>query len=137
MTVVDASVVVDWIAPDVDPSGPAGRFLDEMVTSGTALVGPRLLHEEVANALLSGSRRGRWTGAEADRAFTALRRLPVEVLDTDADLERAWDLSRRYDEHPIYDMIYVALAERLRERLVTQDQRLLDRLASMDFVRSL
>jgi len=46
----------------------------------------------------------------------------------------AWDLSRRYDEHPIYAMVYVALAERLGEDLITADQRLRARVHPLGFV---
>ena len=134
MPVVDASVVVDWVAPDVDRSGSAGRLLTRLAAEGAALLGPRLLLEEVGNALLTGVKRRRWDGAAADLAFTALRRLPVELVDDARDLERAWDLSRRYDEHPIYDMVYVAVAERLGERLHTADARLVRRLHGLGFV---
>lgn len=134
MPVVDASVVVDWVAPDVDRAGPAARLLSRLVDDDAELVGPRLLLEEVANALLTGVRRRRWDGSAADAAFDMLRRLPVALVDEARDLERAWDLSRRYDEHPVYDMVYVAVAERLGEQLYTADERLLARLGGLGFV---
>jgi predicted nucleic acid-binding protein len=130
--VVDASVVVDWVAPDVDPAGPAMVALEDLVDRDEPLLAPRLLLEELGNALLTGVRRGRWDGAAADRAFDDLRELPVELVDTRADVDAAWDLSRRYDEHPIYDLVYVALARRLGEVLLTADRRLVDRLGSRD-----
>ncbi len=134
MPVVDASVVVDWVAPDVDRSGRAGQLLTRLVAEQASLYAPRLLFEEVANALLTGCRRRRWDGASADRAYEHLRRLPVELIDTPADRDRAWDLSRRHDEHPIYDMVYVAVAERLSDRLYTADARLQQRLPTTAFV---
>ncbi|MBA3311531.1 MAG: type II toxin-antitoxin system VapC family toxin [Nocardioidaceae bacterium] len=134
MPVVDASIVVDWVAPDVDPDGPAGRLLTRLSKAGVALYAPRLLLEEVANALLTGCRRQRWDGAAADEAYQRLRQLPISLVDEAADRDRAWDLSRRYDEHPIYDMLYAAVAERLRDQLFTADARLRRRLAPLDFV---
>lgn len=134
MPVVDASVVVDWVAPNSDPDGPAARLLDRLVAADEVAIAPRLLMEEVANALLTGCRRGRWEGAAADGAFGLLREMPVEILDVPRDLDRAWELSRRYDEHPVYDMVYVALAERLGERLITADERLRERLVGVDYV---
>lgn len=136
MPVVDASVVVDWVAPDADPAGPARRLLSRLAADATEVFGPRLLLEEVANALLTGVRRGRWSGAEADAASRCLRRLPVRLVDACGDLDRAWELSRRYDHHPVYDMGYVALAERLGRRLVTADGHLQRRLAMLAFVAS-
>ena len=134
MPVVDASIVVDWVAPEVDPTGPAGRLLTRLAKNEAPLLAPRLLFEETANALVSGIRRRRWTGAQADTAFLLLRQLPVRVVDQPSDLDRAWELSRRFDEHPVYDLIYVAVAERLREQLITADAVLRARLVSMPFV---
>ncbi len=128
MTVVDASVVVDWVAPDVDPTNPARRLLRQLAEASATVFAPRLLFEEVANALLTGCRRGRWDGMAADRAYSRLRRAPIEIIDERRDLDRAWELSRRYDEHPVYDMVYVAVTERLGDVLVTQDERLRERL---------
>ncbi len=135
MPVVDASVVVDWVAPRVDQSGPAGRMLQRLVRESATVLAPRLLLEEVGNALLTGVRRDRWSGADADAAYALLRRLPVRLVDEPGDLDRAWDLSRRHDEHPVYDMLYVAVAERLGEPFVTADEALRRRLAAMPFVR--
>ncbi|MGI8522970.1 MAG: type II toxin-antitoxin system VapC family toxin [Nocardioides sp.] len=129
MPVVDASVVVDWVAPDADTDGPAMRALDELV-GGEPVLAPRLMLEEVANALLTGIRRARWSGTDADQAFSRLRELPVEMVDMPSDLDRAWELSRRYDEHPIYDLLYLALARRVDRPLWTADRRMADRVRS-------
>ena len=134
MPVVDASVVVDWVAPRSDPGGPAGRTLERLARSGARVLGPRLLVEDVANALLTGVRRRRWSGAEADVSFSLLRRLPVRLVDEPGVLDRAFELSRRYDEHPLYDMVYVALAERLGEQLITANEALRERLVLLPFV---
>jgi predicted nucleic acid-binding protein len=136
MPVVDASVAVDWLAPESDPDGSAMRALRRMVAAGLPVRAPTLMWQEVANALLSGVRRGRWDGAAADGAFTLLRDLPVERADDPSDLARAWDLARRYDEHPVYDLCYLAVAARTGDILLTADERLLGRLVDRrDVVR--
>lgn len=134
MPVVDASIVVDWVAPGVDARGAAQRLLTRLARQGAPVLAPRLVLEEAANALATGIRRDRWSGAQADAAFQLLRQLPIDLVDEPADLDRAWELSRRFDEHPVYDLVYVALAERLREQLVTADDALRARLVSMPFV---
>ena len=134
MPVVDASIVVDWVAPGVDRGGPAGRLLTRLAREKAPLLAPRLLLEETANALITGIRRARWSGSEADAAFVLLRRLPVDLVDEPGDLDRAFELSRRYDEHPVYDLVYVAVAERLGEQLVTADEALRTRLGSLALV---
>lgn len=134
MPVVDASIVVDWVAPGVDPHGPAGRLLGRLTKEDRPVLAPRLLSEEVANVLCTGIRRGRWSGAQADAAFSLLRHLPLRLVDEPHDLDRAWELSRRFDEHPVYDLVYVAVAERLGEQLFTADEQLRRRLARLPFV---
>ncbi|MDP8930615.1 MAG: type II toxin-antitoxin system VapC family toxin [Actinomycetota bacterium] len=134
MPVVDASVVVDLIAPDRDPQSRVVELAARWARDGVDLVGPRLLQEEVLNALLTGIRRRRWDGAAADGAAVLLDRLPIVLGDVHLDRDRAWELARRYDDWPIYDMVYVALAERLGEQLVTADDRLRRRLAHLGWV---
>lgn len=137
MTVVDASVVVDWIAPDADPALPALSVLRLLAEAEEELLAPRLLMEEVSNALLTGVRRRRWSGAEADAARALLTALPVRLDDQPGDLDRAWELARRYDNHPVYDLIYVALAQRRKTKLITADRslhRVLGRLGSVVLV---
>ena len=123
--------MVDWVAPDADPELPAIAVLERLVADDAELLAPRLLMEEVSNALLTGVRRGRWGGAAADTAHGLLRELPVRLVDEPRDLERAWDLARRYDNHPIYDLVYVALAQRRGVQLLTADSALRRRLAEL------
>jgi len=134
MPVVDASVVVDWIAPGVDPGLPSIALLARLAADEVEILAPRLLMEEVSNALLTGVRRGRWSGAAADAAQALLRDLPVRYANEPRDLDRAWDLARRYDNHPVYDMAYVALAQRRGVQLVTADAALRTVLAGFDWV---
>ena len=134
MTVVDASIVVDWVAPGASPTSAAMATLARLSGGGDDLTAPRLLREEVSNALLRGIRRQRWSGAEADRAYQRLRVLPVRLVDDLRDLNRAWDLSRRYDNHPVYDMLYVAVAERTRSVLITADEQLRSLLVGLTWV---
>lgn len=134
MPVVDASVVVDWVAPDSDPGLPAIRALARLAEQRAQLLAPRLLIEEVSNALLTGIRRERWSGAAADKSQALLRELPMRLLDEPRDLERAWELARRYDNHPIYHLLYVALAERHNAQLITADTALRERLTGLDFL---
>ncbi len=108
--------------------------LHRLVSDEVELLAPRLLLEEVANALLTGVRRRRWDGVAADVALRLLHELPVRLVDDIRDLDRAWELSRRHDNHPIYDMVYAALAERRRTTLVTADGALRRRLVGFDWV---
>jgi predicted nucleic acid-binding protein len=132
--VVDASLVVDWVIPAADPALPAHAVLQRLVETAEDLLAPRLLLEEVSNALLTGVRRKRWSGTQADIAHSLLVELPVRLVDEPRDRTRAWDLARRYDNHPIYDLVYVALAERRGTRLITQDRALKRALVGLEWV---
>ena len=134
IAVLDASVVIDVVAPNVSLSAPALRTLRRLSSEGTELIAPRLLLSECSNALLSGVKRSKWTGAAADIAYTQLIRLPFKLADDATHMDRAWELSRRYDNHPIYDMIYVAVAERAHGTLITADATLRQRLAHFSWV---
>lgn len=110
------------------------QLLFRWADTETTLHAPRILLEEVSNALVTGCRRGRWDGPAADRAYAHLRRLPIDIREDPATLDRAWELSRRHDNHPVYDMLYVALADQLGQQFFTADQALLRRLVLSDFV---
>lgn len=135
MPVVDASVVIDLIAPDVPPGSPAQALFERWASADVLLLAPGLLWLEVANALLTGIRRGRWSGADADGAAALLDRLPVRRVAAEGDCPRAFELARRYDNWPVYDMLYVAVAERAGEEFVTADATLQARLAHLGWVK--
>jgi predicted nucleic acid-binding protein len=137
MPVVDASVVVDLVAPDVGRDAPARTLFGNWAAEGIEPVAPALLWLETANALLTGIRRGRWSGADADAAAARLDRIPLQRAPSTPDQARAFELARRYDNWPVYDMVYVALAERLGTELITADQRLRTRLAHLGWVRGI
>lgn len=133
MPVIDANIVVSWVKPGVESEVPGGMLARALIESD-GLLAPRLMREEVSNALLTGVRRGRWSGEAADRSQRALRLFPIELADDPSDFERAWELARWHDNHSFYDLVYVALAERRRTQFVTDDRKLIKRLASLDFV---
>jgi predicted nucleic acid-binding protein len=135
--VVDASVIVEVIAPTVRPDAPAIEFMEKLASGQARVVAPALLWLEVSNALLTGIRRSRWDGVAADSAAARLDRLDVRAADTAPDRARAFELARRYDNWPVYDMLYLALAERLGTEFYTADEKLRARLAHLPWVRGL
>lgn len=135
MPVVDASVVIDLVAPDVGGDSAVRRLFGAWAAGNAELHAPGLLWIEAADALIEGIRRGRWDGAAADAAAAQLAGLPVLRSDTPADADRAFELARRYDNWPARDMLYVALAGRLGTELVTANDRLIARLGHLGWVR--
>lgn len=125
MLVVDASVAFEWISPDAYDAHPAVKALDALIAAEEELVAPGLLLLEISNGLLTGVRSGRWSGPQADDARDVARGIPVRIDDDSRDVERAWEVARRSDNHPVYDMVYAAMAERNGTRLLTSDRRLI------------
>lgn len=128
MIIVDASVAVQWIAEE-DTSA-----LSDELLSRDDLAAPELMQVEVANAL----RRKVWVGdmslehAKAGLQFirdkVATLRVPSELLD------RALEISHLM-YHPIYDCIYLSLAEKHDASVATYDQDLIDRAREHGFER--
>lgn len=128
-------MVIDWVAPGADPKSPAMATLRRLARENELIVAPELLFVECASALAAGIRRHRWTGSAADAAYGVLVTLPVKVVSDRRYLERAWEMSRRYDNHPVYDMLYAATAEATGAVFITADETLLQRLSHVGWVQ--
>jgi predicted nucleic acid-binding protein len=109
--------------------------LRRLARENELIAAPELLFVECASVLAAGVRRRRWTGAEADAAYTLLAALPVQTVSDRRYIERAWEMSRRYDNHPVYDMLYAATAEATGEAFFTADETLLRRLGHLGWVQ--
>jgi len=96
IAVVDASVVIDWIAPGADPSSPSMKTLRRLIRANDPVIAPELLYIECASALVTGVRRSRWTGSDADGAYGLLVRLPVRAV---SGLRHALRRDRRGGRH--------------------------------------
>jgi len=122
--VIDASIAVKWVIPEV-LSEQADRVRDGQ----DDVLAPDLLLVEVANALWRKSTAREISAREADAAFDLVRRSGIDLRPTAPLLPRAMDVARRLG-HPVYDCVYLALAEREHARFVTADHRLLRRLST-------
>ena len=122
--VVDASIAVKWVIPEV-LSEKADRVRD----GEEDVLAPDLLLVEVANALWRKSTAREISPREADTAFELVRRGGIDLRPTGPLLPRAMDVARSLG-HPVYDCVYLALAEREQAAFVTADQRLLRRLST-------
>ena len=117
--VVDASVAIKWLLDEAGSAEARG-----LVRTGTDLIGPELLLIEVANALWKSARLGRVAPNEALAAIVVLPPAFRQLYPVAPLIEPALELSLRH-EHPVYDCIYLALAERESARFVTADARLI------------
>lgn len=122
--VVDASIALKWVIPEV-----LSQQADRVRDGEDEVLAPDLLLVEIANALWRKTAAGEISPREADTAFELVRHSGIDLHAAAPLLPRAMDLARRL-EHPVYDCVYLALAERERAAFVTADQRLLRRVGA-------
>jgi len=123
--VVDTSVAIKWI---VDEEGSDEAEL----LQGADMVAPALLRIEAGNVLRTLAGKRLLANERAIDLYLFLQTAPVTIIDADDLLERrALDLALAL-EHPIYDCVYLALAERMDRRLVTADRRFIETLSGTE-----
>jgi predicted nucleic acid-binding protein len=121
MYLFDGCVAIKWMLKEEDTE----RALKEAVRRQHEIVAPSLAVIEVQNAIWKLLRKGDMLSADAQ---LACKRVP-DLFTKIVPLEQLW---YRASEimialiHPIYDCVYLALAEQQRLPLVTVDQRLID-----------
>ena len=116
--VVDASVAVKWVLPEIGSERAA-----TIRASEADLIAPSLVYAEIGNAIWRAVLRGDVSAREAGENLKVAANhyrllVPLEELAA-----AAIALAARL-RHPIYDCFYLALAERERCPLITADARL-------------
>lgn len=124
--IVDASVAFKWLVAE-EGSGAAIDLLAE-----ENLAAPTWLLVEVSNALWKRIARGEMNDPEG--AAEQVARLPelLSLTDEHVLIGRAMAIACEIG-HPIYDCLYLAMAENRDEPLVTADRRLLEKVKSTRF----
>ncbi len=116
--VIDASALVPLVLIEAE-SAAARAF----VATAPSLVAPDLVAGEFANAIWKAVRLQRIAAPDAAASYREGLRLIGRLVPVTALVPRALELALARN-HPVYDCIYVALAERERMPLVTCDRRL-------------
>jgi predicted nucleic acid-binding protein len=119
VVVPDASVGVKWYVPEAD-SAEAARLLDPQFE----LHVPSWFFTEAASVLQRKVAVERTLSeAEGWAAFQLIRTVPMSVHATEALLNDAMRHGMRY-RRPVYDCLYLVLAEAVGGRVMTADRRL-------------
>jgi predicted nucleic acid-binding protein len=121
MLVVDASVAV---AACHTPVGFASL-------RGHKLLAPQLMVTEASSVLHEMAWRGEITGPRAKTMLKRLLKAPVEIRTPENLIEAAWDVADEFGWAKTYDAQYVALAQLLKCRLLTIDERMLRGVARL------
>ncbi|MFA0751897.1 MAG: hypothetical protein SLRJCFUN_002300 [Candidatus Fervidibacter sp.] len=133
--VINASVVVKWLLPD-EPLVPEARRLLQEFQEGQwqEFIVPEFCMREVANALWVACQRQRITQEEVWAGWSALAQMNLTVFP-DPPLDAVLEFALRYGV-PVYDSIYLVLAQDEQCPLLTADERLWRAVAGqLPFVR--
>ena len=121
--VVDASVVVGWFVDEI-----ASTESRALLVADVELLAPDLLFAEVANALWSLARRGRIRAEHVRLAVARMLTLLPDAIPSRDLVVVASSIASDVD-HPVYDCFYLAAAADRDATLVTNDRRLLTKVA--------
>lgn len=117
--VVDASVVFKWFRPQQRHSAEARLVREDYAVGRLSVTVPSLLFLELLNA---AARRWSWDAPAVRQLAADLTGLAFGVSEPALDPVAEWT-SRGLTA---YDAAYVALAEGLGARLVTDDERVIE-----------
>ena len=124
--VSDASVLFKTLINEAD-SDQADTFV-----SSSRLVVPEILYAEIGNAIWSHVHSGKLSPDVASELIDDLTRAILEVVPIRPYIKRALAIAASVG-HPIYDCIYLAVAESFDVPVVTADRRLLVALRRADW----
>jgi len=116
--VVDASVAVKWFVPEVH-----GIAAQRLIDPRHQLFAPDLLWPEFGNILWKKQLRRQISPQAARRILIDFRSYRVGIFPSEPLVVAALEIAQRIGR-TVYDSLYLALAERLRCRVVTADEKL-------------
>ncbi|MBM3555272.1 MAG: type II toxin-antitoxin system VapC family toxin [Alphaproteobacteria bacterium] len=121
--VIDASVIMPWYVASTHTAAALA-----LRDRSPRPVAPDLVFAEVGNALWRTFRLGVISVEQGRAALAALPRALAAIIPTSELVDRAFRLATDLD-HPIYDCVYLALAERDETQMATLDRRLVRRVS--------
>ena len=116
--VVDASVAIKWFVREAGHEEALA-----LLAPGIKRHAPGLVIAETANILWKKCILGEIDADQAEAAILALPAYFAETYRSDPLASRALEVALRLN-HPVYDCLYLAYAERIGGPLVTADRRL-------------
>lgn len=125
--VVDASVAVKWLVPEVHTEAARRALSGEH-----ELLAPDLIWAEVGSALWKRWRSGQIGSDTANILLSTFRRAPLQISESKVLMGSAWEIAEQYDRS-FYDSLYLALAASAGCPLVTADLKLYNRLKAGPF----
>lgn len=133
--VIDASVAVKWLLRESYRS-EAKRFVEANIHR----IAPDLILIECTNAIRRKVLLKDINQEEGDIAFFLMKewfKELIRMIPSVELIERAYELSKELEKHPVPDCLYLALAERDKSILVTADERFFKRVKSSRYAKNI
>ncbi|MCX8102962.1 MAG: type II toxin-antitoxin system VapC family toxin [Candidatus Bipolaricaulota bacterium] len=129
--VIDASALLAAWLPEEPYQDQADALLDRYQDGQLRLCAPVLLADEILNGLYiavrgKGGRTSRLTQQEALEVWKLFQSLHISLEETNHLASRILELAFAYRRPSTYDTTYIALAEHLKTKLITADERLIN-----------
>jgi predicted nucleic acid-binding protein len=122
--VVDSSVAIKWFV--VEPySDEARKILDGYKAEEINLLAPDLINPEVGNIVWKKHRIQDLSIEDAQEIIDTFKTITLTLTSSADLLEEAFSLAITH-ERTVYDMMYVALANRENCQFVTADERMVN-----------
>ncbi len=125
--VVDASVAVKWFVEERGSS--AARTI---LARGETILAPELVLVEASNTAWKKTKRKEITPEQGEAMVGALPLYFDRLVEAGILITRAYALACRLN-HPVYDCLYLALAEMESIKMITDDTRLIKAVAGTEF----
>ena len=122
--VVDASVAVKWILPEIYSDNAKCIF-----KKCKTLLAPDLIYSEVASVLWKRSRKKEITKEEALISLQVFGEIPFKIITSWPISLLALEIAQRSDRS-IYDSLYLAVAMQQKTKMITADKRLYNSLSN-------
>ena len=121
--VADASVAIQWFLSDE----PFSQQAHDLTNHGIEFIAPDIVVAEVANIAWRSARTGRITQSFATRISSEISDMFVRLTSSEELIRSAMKISLQID-HPIYDCLYLALADQNDTKVITHDRKFMARV---------
>lgn len=122
-SVMDASIVLAWLLPD-EREAAINRIFAVYRQKKGHIYAPKLLIYELINGLKTAIVRKRIRWPEAKESIKVFKAMNFELIDQGGEEETILKLANRLNLS-VYDAAYVALAKKLKVKLLSLDKSLL------------
>jgi predicted nucleic acid-binding protein len=116
--VIDANVGLKWFIQE--PRSPAAR---KILEKGAAFLAPDIFIPEICNVVWKKVKIQEITAEQGQAIVTSVPMVIDHIVPSSEVAERAFALAVQFN-HPVYDCLYLALAERESVTLITDDAKL-------------